>query len=296
MALSLSPSPKSSRICLESEPQIPVRRGRVTTQSGANSLGSSMSFERDGRHREVLEQLVGAVGYLVGIGLHAEHQCLHALLLDQSEPLLRKIDADVSELYRPAHDPPPGRLVLPARCPRGGTVRMRPGEREEALRIHRFPGTAGPLRPRHLDLDGEQAVLAGDRQHDRCSVHQQARGQVRVGQQLPRRRPGRSVAAELPHRVRRPRAQRGAVQRQLLATGHPAVRVDVPAHGRQPLAAGPHRGQDLEDLRRRHAHELQPLHRRRQVRGAPQPGSVLHWRHRPRFVRGRATCPTPRTS
>ncbi len=36
IALSVSPSPKSSRICLESEPQMPVSRGRVTTQSSCS--------------------------------------------------------------------------------------------------------------------------------------------------------------------------------------------------------------------------------------------------------------------
>ena len=33
MALSTSSSPKSIRICLESDPQMPVSRGRVITQS-----------------------------------------------------------------------------------------------------------------------------------------------------------------------------------------------------------------------------------------------------------------------
>ena len=37
IALSASPSPKSSKICLESEPQIPVSRGRVITQSSCSS-------------------------------------------------------------------------------------------------------------------------------------------------------------------------------------------------------------------------------------------------------------------
>ena len=36
-------SPQSMNTCLESEPQIPVSRGRVTTQSGRKKPGSSMS-------------------------------------------------------------------------------------------------------------------------------------------------------------------------------------------------------------------------------------------------------------
>ena len=49
MALSVSPSPKSRRICLESEPQMPTRRGRATTQSGAGSGGHPpMSISADG--------------------------------------------------------------------------------------------------------------------------------------------------------------------------------------------------------------------------------------------------------
>ena len=48
MALSLSPSPKSSRICLESEPQMPVSRGRVTSQSGRSGRASGMSCSATG--------------------------------------------------------------------------------------------------------------------------------------------------------------------------------------------------------------------------------------------------------
>ena len=40
IALSVSPSPKSSKICLESEPQIPHRAVLMTTQSAAGSAGS----------------------------------------------------------------------------------------------------------------------------------------------------------------------------------------------------------------------------------------------------------------
>ncbi|CAG7137744.1 hypothetical protein PICSAR214_01748 [Mycobacterium avium subsp. paratuberculosis] len=43
MALSASPSPKSIRICLASDPQMPVSRGRVSTQSSCGSTGSGMS-------------------------------------------------------------------------------------------------------------------------------------------------------------------------------------------------------------------------------------------------------------
>ncbi len=43
MALSASPSPKSIRICLASDPQMPVSRGRVSTQSSCGSTGSGTS-------------------------------------------------------------------------------------------------------------------------------------------------------------------------------------------------------------------------------------------------------------
>ena len=48
MALSLSPSPKSNRICLESDPQMPVSRGRVTSQSGRSGRASGMSRSATG--------------------------------------------------------------------------------------------------------------------------------------------------------------------------------------------------------------------------------------------------------
>ena len=48
MALSLSPSPKSSRICLESDPQMPVSSGRVTNQSGRSGRASGTSCSATG--------------------------------------------------------------------------------------------------------------------------------------------------------------------------------------------------------------------------------------------------------
>ena len=48
-----SPSPKSSRICLESEPQIPVSRGRVTSQSGRSGRASGTSRRATGGDAEV---------------------------------------------------------------------------------------------------------------------------------------------------------------------------------------------------------------------------------------------------
>ena len=48
MALSLSPSPKSRRICFESEPQMPVSSGRVTNQSGRSGRASGISCSATG--------------------------------------------------------------------------------------------------------------------------------------------------------------------------------------------------------------------------------------------------------
>src|SRR5581483_11948555 len=50
IALSVgSPSPKSMRICLVSDPQMPVMRVRTTAQSGANGCRSSTSSRASGR-------------------------------------------------------------------------------------------------------------------------------------------------------------------------------------------------------------------------------------------------------
>ena len=62
MALSLSPSPKSSRICLESDPQMPVKSGRVTTQSDATRCGSSMSFSATGVTARFSSNLLPSAG------------------------------------------------------------------------------------------------------------------------------------------------------------------------------------------------------------------------------------------
>ena len=68
MALSLSPSPKSMRICFESEPQMPVSSGRMTNQSGRERLGVGQVLEAHRRVGQVLQQPVRAGGRGEGLG------------------------------------------------------------------------------------------------------------------------------------------------------------------------------------------------------------------------------------
>ena len=73
-------SPQSMNTCFESEPQMPVRRGFVTTQSGSSGRGSSMSTRRIGVCREGAQEVVlgvGAGGFRSGFGLHPVQQRAH---------------------------------------------------------------------------------------------------------------------------------------------------------------------------------------------------------------------------
>ena len=84
MALSLSPSPKSSRICLESDPQMPVSRGRVTSQSGRSGRASGMSRSATGVMARFAHQRVGVRRRRPRLGVGAEHQRLHGRTRVQS--------------------------------------------------------------------------------------------------------------------------------------------------------------------------------------------------------------------
>ena len=65
MALSLSPS-KSSRICFESEPQMPVSSGRVTNQSGRSGRASGTSCSATGVTARLLASRLASGGGVHG--------------------------------------------------------------------------------------------------------------------------------------------------------------------------------------------------------------------------------------
>ena len=68
IALSASPSPKSIRICLESDPQMPVSRGRVITQSSCSSCGSGTSRSAVGVRARFCVSVLASSGTSKGSG------------------------------------------------------------------------------------------------------------------------------------------------------------------------------------------------------------------------------------
>ena len=62
MGLSMSPVLKSPSTSLASEPQMPDRIGRVTTQSGRRSRASSISCRPKGMPASMVSKLVFGVG------------------------------------------------------------------------------------------------------------------------------------------------------------------------------------------------------------------------------------------
>ena len=77
IALSTSPSPKSIRICLESDPQMPVSRGRVITQSWCNGCGSGTSRSAVGVRARFSVSRLCVIGYVEGLRRYAVDERLH---------------------------------------------------------------------------------------------------------------------------------------------------------------------------------------------------------------------------
>ncbi len=61
-------SPQSMNTCFESEPQMPVRRGRVTTQSGKKNPGSSISTSFIGVCARLRSNRLSVSGTVTGSG------------------------------------------------------------------------------------------------------------------------------------------------------------------------------------------------------------------------------------
>ena len=148
MALSLSPSPKSSRICFESDPQIPVSRGRVTSQSGRSGRASAMSCSATGVLARFWPSWLAPGG-----GVHS------SCCVPKTSALIRS--------------PFDARTLTPGGCgrlPPSSTLSARIGEewRHAAAQRHRcvlpLPGVADvahahPRRDRHRPVDDARRVL-----------------------------------------------------------------------------------------------------------------------------------------
>ena len=118
IALSASSSPKSIRICLESDPQMPVSRGRVITQSSCSSCGSGTSRSAVGVRARFCGQRVGVIGDLEGLRRHAVDERLHrgAIPADAGD---ERVDVGVLDVDDRLHV---GDVVLERSVPRAAMM------------------------------------------------------------------------------------------------------------------------------------------------------------------------------